>query len=139
MRSRREWFWGVLPASREPIRISHCFRVVVGITGPNSGNWSPEIVGVFGVVKGDHVIGKTQIKQSKQPCILPRRQAVRQLYRLCDLVPIVLYGPIPEPPGQCLIGRGRRAVGDSKGLDLVESIAIRIAGQSRRRAGWSAE
>src|SRR6266446_10466392 len=49
------WVGGRLPGFREPIRISHRFRVVVGISSANGGHWSPEIVCVFGVVKGDHV------------------------------------------------------------------------------------
>src|SRR6266852_1287112 len=129
------WVGGGLADFWKPIRISHCFRVVIGISSPNRRHWSPEIVCVFGVVEGDHVIGKTQVHQREQPRTLRRRQTVRQRGRLRNLVPIILNSPVPKPPGQCLIGRGGRAVNDSNRLDLVESIAVRIAGQRRGRTG----
>jgi len=120
MSARIRWVRGGLANFRQPIRISNSFRVDCGISGPNGGYWPPEIVSIFGVIKGDHVIGKTQVKQGKQPGILRRRQTARLRQRLRDLVPIVLNGAIPEAPGQRLIGRRGRAVADSKGFDLVE-------------------
>src|SRR6266446_3494921 len=118
------WVWSGLTDFREPVRIRDGFRVDAGIRSSNRGHWPPEIVGVFGVVKSDHVVGKTQVQQREQPGTLHRRQTVRHRDRLRNLVPIVLYSPIPKPPSQCLIGRGRRAVDDSQGFDLVESIAV---------------
>src|ERR1700752_4779173 len=92
MGARIGWVGSGLADFRKPIRIPHGFRVDAGIRGPNRGYWPPEIVCVFGVVKGDHVIGKTQIEKREQPGALRRRQTVRQRERLRNLVPIVLYG-----------------------------------------------
>src|ERR1700721_2660487 len=114
MSSRIGWIGSGFADSRQPIRISNGFRVDSRIGSSNGGHWPPEIVGVFGVVKGNHVISKTQVQQSKQPRILHRRQSARQRQRLRDLVPIVLNGAIPKESRQRLIGRGGRAVDDSK-------------------------
>src|SRR4030095_1569195 len=67
---------GSLPDFREPIGISRCLRVVVGIASANGGHRSPQIVCVFGIVKGDHVIRKTKVKECKQPSTLLSRQIV---------------------------------------------------------------
>src|SRR4029077_16048455 len=73
MGARIGWCGGGLAVFRKPIRIPHGFRVDAGIRGPNRGYWPPEIVCVFGVVKSDHVIRKTQIKKREQPRALRRR------------------------------------------------------------------
>src|SRR5258708_39331922 len=54
---------GGLPDFREPIEISRCFRVVVGIASANGGHPSPQIVCVIGIVKSDHNIHKTKVKE----------------------------------------------------------------------------
>src|SRR4029077_14001119 len=117
--ARIGWVWGGLTDFREPVGIRHGFSVDAGIRGSNRGYWPPEIVCVFGVVKSDHVVGKTQVQQCEQPGTLRRCQTVRHRERLRNLVPVVLYCPIPKASGQCLIGSGGRTVDDSDRLDLV--------------------
>jgi hypothetical protein len=92
--------------------------------GSDRGHRSPEIVGVFSIVKCDHPVGETQIKQRKQPGVLSRRQVMHQRRGLSDLVPIVLNGPVPKPTGQCLVRGSGGAAGDPQCFDLVESIAV---------------
>jgi hypothetical protein len=54
----------------KPIRISLGFGVTIGGGGPDRGHRSPKIVRVFGIVRGDHAVGKTQIEQGEQPGVV---------------------------------------------------------------------
>ena len=58
---------------RKPSRVSLGFRVTIRSGSPDRGYWSPEIVRVFGIVEGDHAVGKTQIQQGEQPSVLRGR------------------------------------------------------------------
>ena len=49
----------------KPIRIRLGFRVTIRSGSADRGDRSPEIVGVFGVVEGDHPVGKAQIEQGE--------------------------------------------------------------------------
>src|ERR1700722_4008017 len=49
----------------EPAGVSDSVRVVVRVSSPDSGHWPPEIVSVFGVVKGYYTVGYCQVKQGE--------------------------------------------------------------------------
>src|SRR6266567_2779406 len=129
------WVGGGLAGLGEPIRIRHGLRIVVASGSPDSGHWPPEIVSVFGVVKSNHPIRERQIQQREEPSALRSAQLTVQGRGLGDLVPIVLNRPIPKSAGQCLVRRGGRAIGGSQRFDLIEGLAICIAGQRWRRTG----
>src|SRR5260370_3132143 len=99
------WVGRCLAYVRQPARIADCFRIVVSIASTNGGHRSPQIVRVFGVVKGDYLVRKTQVKQSEQAGILRGRQTVRYGRRLGNFIPIVLNSSVPKAPDQYLIRR----------------------------------
>src|ERR1700737_1129555 len=128
--------WGGIADLGEPIGISLGFRVAVRSGGADRGHRSPEIVGVFSIVECAPPVGETQIEERKQPSILRSRQVMRQRRGLGDLVPVVLNGSVPKATGQCLIRSSGRAAGNTQRFDLVESIAVPVAGQ-RWWAPWT--
>src|SRR6266704_3690608 len=90
------WIWCCVARLWKPVRVSHSLGIIIRIGSPDSGDWPPEIVSVFGIVERNHRIREGQVEQRKEAGALGRCQVVPQGCRLGDLVPIILNRSVPK-------------------------------------------
>ncbi len=124
-----------LADQRQPVRIGNGVGIAVGVGRADRRHRPPEIVGVLRVVEGDDRVCEREVQQCEEARGLRGGQVMAQGDGLRDLVPVVLDGPVPELAGQRLVRRRGRAPRDAGCLDLVEGVAVRVAGQGGRRPG----
>src|SRR5712675_3175445 len=63
--------------SRKPIRIVCCLGVAVRGGGSYRSHWTPEVIGVLGVVESDHFVCESEIEQCEQAGALCGAQVMR--------------------------------------------------------------